>query len=134
MKVLQGIAGLSLGAALVLCAAGMPANATAEFAPDQIIWLNDQAYGPAGQFHLYDRFHQKEFNFATARKVRLCVDRRGAGIGEGKAEPMTYRADSRSGVVVPGACKTVTAQHIALSPAGAVPENWEVDGSLRKAG
>jgi hypothetical protein len=125
-----GLTSLALGAALVLCAAALPASAQA----DQLTYLNDQVYGPPGQFHLYDRFQQKDFNFPADRKMRLCVSRPGVGIGEGKAEPMKYRADGRSGVVDPGACKTVMAKHVALSPDGVVPPNWEIDGTVKKVG
>lgn len=129
MMGLKSLLGLSLGAALVLCA-----TASANAMPDQMTLLNDQAYGPPGQFYLYNRLQQKVFNFPAERKVRLCVSGPGDGIGEGRTEPMQYHANGRSGIVRPGVCKTITTKHLALSPARAVRPNWEVDGTVKKIG
>lgn len=130
MTFLRGAAALSFGAALVLGAACPAAIA----APDIVTTMNDQFFGAPNEFHLYNERDQKVFTFAEPRKVRLCMPSTQVGVGLGRGGTLRYKTGNQSGILRPGDCMTIMAKRVALSPLGEMPQNWEVEGTVKRQG
>lgn len=110
------IAGMTLAVALPSYAAHR------HFSDDPLEWESQRP----GSFVLFNDEKQTILNAKTDQHYRICVDQGSNAIG------LKVKHDNAADTVKPGNCGDYEAKQIVVSPAGTLPQDWEIFGRFHK--
>jgi hypothetical protein len=83
-----------------------------------------ELYSRPNQFYLFDETSVKVLDFNSERDVRICAETRQHGIG------LEVDYDNKSTVVRPGDCFEFEAMTVSIEPAGQLPPNVDLSGTI----